>query len=230
MRIATLGTIIEEARSISGLASSASDGETNVDNRLRNFAKLAQRFIFTEYRFPVFRVEEEVALVIGQDSYDLPATLSHESIDTVYVKINSNYFALVQGVNFNDYNAFDLDENYSYPLAWWPNLSGETQKITLWPVPADDGFLKLSGQKALGVFEADTDNCSIDADILVYWVADELMRSISKDYNGSYGLLAQGKIRSLVSKTTSSKGFNFAGNDRVIVPLSERIISRTPRS
>lgn len=136
-----------------------------------------QRTLWLKFAWPHLRTRWDVTLNAGQRYYDLPATppgLDLERLETVHVSWSGDWHPVDRGIDPRHYNAYDPenDERSDPVLCWDTRPDGQ---IEVWPLPSSGTMvLRFEGIRALGAFVADTDQCTLDRDLLVLTTAADL--------------------------------------------------------
>jgi hypothetical protein len=171
----------------------------------------------------------KIPLSAGQRYYDLPAGLDYERVTDARVWWNGIAEPLERGIGFDDYNAFDPDQNdrTSPALKWDVKFTGDREQIEVWPLP-DGGAqsVQLVGYWSCAPLVDEDDICRLDSDVVVLYAAAELLAEDSPDKKAKLQL-AQELLRLKKLRATSGAGKAFrlgVGGDGVSHRPTEAVV------
>lgn len=146
-------------------------------NRNAQVLALRRNWEFLLRKFP------RITINAGQRYYDLPAGLDLERITVAKVKYGGSFYHLARGINFEDYEAFDPEENErSSPALKWGtqfDTTANRAQIEIWPLPDSSAqYLYFEGYQRADVMVSDDDRCLVDDTVTVLLSAAELLMPV----------------------------------------------------
>lgn len=155
----------------------------NTDARAGQVKRLQreQTRLWEEHDWPHMRVTAQVPVQAGQRYYAVPETIGEDRLESLAIFTDGVWREVVPGIDDEHYTAWnsDLDER-SWPPRRWKLY--EDGNIELWPIAdsnADpttrDGYLKFTGIRKLNPLVAAEDRCDLDSEMLVLFVASEML-------------------------------------------------------
>jgi hypothetical protein len=200
-RNVTLGELVQLVRSEAKHSLSPAQGRAFEDH-IKNSLRRIQTRLWQDFKWPHLTVEKDKAINAGQRYYDLPPEIILESVKEVRVRHAGQWLPEIpQGIVMEHYNSFDptLDQR-SDPVQRWDIAKNGLEQIELWPLPASNGdTLRIIGVRNLNPLIAESDRCDLDSDMLVLFVAAELLVKSEPE-------LAKEKLGSARSLYTRLKG------------------------
>lgn len=140
----------------------------------------SQKWLATEYEWPFLQIRQNVSMSAGTRYYDFPTSdgaqvFNHERPILADCYDSGMWNTVEQGIGIEHYNASDPDAGERQdPVRRWQYYRGATLQFEVWPVPATDTMLRLTGQKTLPVLASASDTAELDDLLLVLWTAAEL--------------------------------------------------------
>lgn len=170
---ATLGELLLGVRAES-MQSTNPLQNTNLDAGYTEMLQRVQRQLWNDYAWPHLRARRDVATVVGERYYDFPADLSLDRVESVSVRWSGRWVPIERGIGDREYNAYDSDADVRVDpvLRWAPYEGGQFEA---WPLPATASSLRFVGIKALAPLAVTADTCDLDRDLLVLYVAAEVL-------------------------------------------------------
>ena len=155
----------------------------NAQNRAAQVAMLQaeQDRLWSDCDWPHLRVERQVQLQAGQRYYDTPADIKIDKIERIELFTDGEWCKLATGIDGCHYSAHnsDLDERSWPPRRWKLH---EDEDIEIWPISDTngdpttlEGTLKFIGIRSLNPLVDDSDRADLDDDMLVNFVAAEML-------------------------------------------------------
>lgn len=168
----TLGDMLFDLRAEIGMATDSKVGQSE-NPALMVLLRRTQETLYNDYDWPhMSGVWFDVSLAAGQRYYDFPANLDYERAARAAVYWGSVWQAMEYGFDTRHYNQFNSDNNErSDPAMRW-RVYDDTQ-FEVWPIPATAGTMRLTGTRALGLFQQASDICSLDGTMVVLVAAAE---------------------------------------------------------
>lgn len=140
-----------------------------------------QEWLWTDFAWPILRVERFLETQNGQRFYDMPDDLDIDRITKFEVKHDDVYCPLDPGIDGQHYAAYDSDKDErQWPPQRW--RISEDEQIELWPIPDTDfdpvtqeGRIKLTGIRKLRPLVDDGDRADLDDRLIVLYAAAEYL-------------------------------------------------------
>jgi hypothetical protein len=189
-----------------------SPARVSVNNQLLNNM---QSFLVTQHAYLLGKTRVEVAAVVGQQYYTLPAGIDFDRVEEPeFINVKNFRYRLGFGIGQEEYNIFrsDLGVRASPVMRWdLVNNSGVLQ-IELWPIPSVAQTLMLAGTLPLTLMSANEDTCVVDDLVLILFTAAQL---VAKHQGGDASAIlakAQAALQSIrASKPSKYDVFNIGG-------------------
>jgi len=191
----TLGELVSQARIAAGRDPNPALS-INVNEQLKQAIRQEQERLYDEFDWPFLKITSDKTLEAGSRYYDVPADMNLERISKVDVRYGGRWVPVQRGISLNEYNVVDSDADARMdPVQRWDvRDTGTGEQIEVWPVPASEGIvLRFSGIRKLGPLIANSDIADLDDQMLVGFVAAELLAT-AKDAAASTKL-AKAKSR-----------------------------------
>jgi hypothetical protein len=233
MRGQTLGELLSDLKAECGFSQNAAHGINNRES-LVQVLKRTQRRIWSDWDWMHMRVSRDMQVNAGQRYYNCPTDLPYERIDCAEVKFGGQWKPLCFGITERQYSIFDPRTNErSWPIERWdvaedPADTGGTPDnrgmIEVWPLPSDsgtpdapgsdqEGWMRFTGIRFLRTFNADSDRCDIDGDLIVLFAAAEILaRDRKEDAQAKQQAATQLYLR-IRGNQEKNRVFNLGGND-----------------
>lgn len=147
-----------------------------------------QEGLWEDYTWPHLRVERFIRLQNGQRYYAPPGDVKIDRIEKLEVKYAGDWIQLTAGIDADAYSAWDSEsDERSWPVERFRFAEGG--QIEVWPVPSDngdavvtppavqsyEGWLKITGQRNLGILTADADTADLDDRLIVLFAAADVL-------------------------------------------------------
>lgn len=183
-----------------------------INNQLLNNQ---QSFLVNQHAYLLGKVRAQLAAVVGQQYYNLPAGIDFDRLEKPEFTNVSNFrYRIGFGIGQEEYNLFrsDLGVTASPVMRWdLVNVGGNLQ-IELWPIPSVAQSIMLSGTLPLTQMVNDTDPCVIDDLVLVLFTAAEILARKQMGDAQAKAAKAQAALASLKASYPSQfEHFNLAG-------------------
>lgn len=188
---------------------------TNLLPNLKQVLQRTQRQLWLNYDWKFLKKWADKPVAAGQRFYDFPTNLDSARISTVHYRWNNLFIPLEKGINPTDYNAFDSElatPIRADPATKWDYYDVAETQYEIFPVPLTNGtsttgYVRFSGILNLNPLVADTDRCTLDADMIVLFTAAELLTTRNPDQ-------AKQKLQLANSFLTTLKGqYQATGRD-----------------
>jgi hypothetical protein len=196
MRDITLLELLSDLKAECGYSQNAAHGVNNRDS-LVQVLKRTQRRLWSDWDWMHLRVSRDTRVNAGQRYYNCPVDLPYERVDTAEVKFGGQWLPLTFGVDERLYSIYDpRNDERSWPIRNW-DISEDPANtnrgmIEVWPLPSDsgtapapgsddEGWFRLTGIRFLRNFNADSDRCDLDGDMIVLFAAAEILSRDRKE-------------------------------------------------
>lgn len=179
-RQTTLVRLLDKLRVAARLSLNPAHNAQNRSSQV-TFLQVEQERLWSDFDWPHLRVERQVAIQAGQRYYDTPEDIAVDRIERIELFSDGAWRPLCPGIDAEHYNAWnsDLDERSWPPRRWKIH---EDEDIEIWPI-ADtngvaatlEGYIKFIGIRNLNDLVADDDRADLDDDLLVGYVAAQML-------------------------------------------------------
>jgi len=155
----------------------------NAQNRSSQVTALQveQERLWGDFDWPHLRIYPQSALAAGQRYIETPENMPVDRIERIEVFTDGEWIKLTPGIDgchLSTHNS-DLDERSWPPRRWMLN---EDEDVELWPIPdrngdatTREGYVRFTGIRNLNPLVDDGDRADIDDDILVGYVAAQML-------------------------------------------------------
>lgn len=179
-----------------------------------------QEWLWTDFAWPVLRVERFLETQDGQRFYDLPEDLDIDRISKVEVKHDDVYNLMEPGLTAEHYAAYDSEKDErQWPPRRWRIYEGE--QIELWPIPdsgfdpvTQDGRIKITGIRKLNPLVDDADRADLDDMLIVLYAASEHLAATGAKDAALKQQQANARFVRLRGQQTPRRRFRLFGADQ----------------
>lgn len=155
----------------------------NILPNMKQVLQRTQRQLWLNYSWNFLNGWADKVMVAGQRYYDFPTTIDSMRIKKAYYRWNNLFQELERGINALDYNAFDSELATPIrvdPVTKWDFKDTNETQFEVFPIPATNGsaatgYVRFEGIRNLNPLVADTDRCTLDADLIVLFAAVEVL-------------------------------------------------------
>ena len=162
---------------------------TNVTPNLKIIVQRVQRQLWLNYDWKFMKGWSDKVVSAGQRYYDFPTDMDSNRIHGVFYRWNNQFLPIQKGISPLDYNAFDSENATPMradPVMRWDYRDTNNTQFEIHPIPATNGsastgYIRFYGIKNLNTFVADSDLCTLDADLIALYAAAELLGPRNKD-------------------------------------------------
>lgn len=176
----TLIRMLANLRSQTRLSQTAAHNDGDRDRQVEMLQQEQER-LWEDFSWPHLRVERYIDLAEGQRYYAMPDDLDISRIERIEVRHDSVYYLTPFGIDAPQYAAYDSDlDSRSWPVQRVKIT--EDEQLEVWPIPKQDfasasldGRLKIVGIKNLAPLVADTDVSTLDGNLIVAFVAADML-------------------------------------------------------
>lgn len=183
-----------------------------INNQLLNNQQL---FMVNQHAYLLGKVRVQLAAVVGQQYYNLPAGIDFDRLDKPeFTNVNNFRYRVGFGIGQEEYNLFrsDLGVQASPVMRWDLVNVNNVLQIELWPIPSVAQSLMLSGVLPLTQMVNDSDTCVIDDLVLVLYTAAEILAKREAPSAQVVGTKAKAALDSVrASYPSKFETFNLAG-------------------
>lgn len=181
-RNVTLVKLLDDLRAEARLSLNPAHNQQARDTQVKQLQR-KQEWLWREFDWPHMRVSRDIPVAAGQRYYELPADIDLERIEKLEIFLDGGWVPLLPDINNEHYTSWnsDLDERAWPPRRW--NIV-EDDDIEIWPIPNVDavaatmeGYVRVTGIRRLRPLVDDTDRCDIDSNLIVGYVAAEMLAS-----------------------------------------------------
>jgi hypothetical protein len=156
---------------------------TNILPNLKQILQRTQRQLWLEHEWKFLSASSDKIVAAGQRYYDFPTDIDSSRIQSVWYRWNNLFIEVEKGIAASDYNAFDSELTTpvrSDPVMRWDFTDTDERQFEIHPIPATSGtsaggYVRFYGTRNLNTFVADTDRCTLDADLIVLFAAAEVL-------------------------------------------------------
>jgi hypothetical protein len=203
-RTAIMRDMVADLRAEAGHSLAVSQG-TNVVDTLEYYLRRTQEELWVAFAWPELILRADVSLAPGQYLYPFPATMDFE-------QIRESWFAVSGAVRWNPID-YGIEEDAIMPGSGanstsgtpcaWDLENGTTFRV--WPTPTGASTIRFKGNKKLNPFIAETDNCTLDATVIILFAAAELLARAKAEDAPSKQQKAQRHLTKLLGAKISQK-------------------------
>jgi len=142
--------------------------------RLDQMIARNERMMAREHEWPGIHFEEEVSVSANEQYVNMPDDINYTDIKTVHVAYGDDLLPVRYGIGARERSIYNSTQRAT-PIMRWEVVPPGTDEFEVWPIGNVAQTLLFSGQKSIGVFEDDSDTCTLDADVIVLRVAAEIL-------------------------------------------------------
>lgn len=209
----TLATLIEEVKLE---AKEQTSNSSSRDPYIKQLINREQRYLSTKHRWPMRHDEIDVDITAGTKIYSFPSTMEVANIRQMSVAEGQDWYPMKHGIGDAQRSQY-VDTDRSWPplrYEFQPDEGDSTYQFELWPIPAENGTVRVHGQLKIADLVNDSDKTLIDADVLVCRVAAEILLSRDTAKAALLRNKAESRLDSLFTKLGPGVegAFNHAGS------------------
>lgn len=175
-----------------------------------------QRELWDAYNWKHLRIYRDIALAVGQGSYNYPTDLPFEQVITVWFADGltaSRWEPLLYGITASMIPP--SGPRVGTPKRWdnvavvASGVTNPTGQIAILPLPSVAGMLlRLEGQAAINSLVADTDKCVIDSQLITLFASAEVLANQKSEGAAMKLTKAQNYLRHLLANQGADKRVN----------------------
>src|SRR5262245_44273718 len=144
-----------------------------------------QKELWEQYEWPHLKYYSTLAAQAGQQLYDYPPEMPFDYIIKIYyLSGTTNWEVMDFGIDLSDYSEYGGEAGQSWPPQKWGNrpivsggVTNPIGKLELWPIPNQNGDLRIQGQAPVNPLVADTDKAVLDDTLITLFAAAEILAS-----------------------------------------------------
>lgn len=171
----TLSEMLDMLKAEANLSMNIAHGQSQLDAH-KQILRRVQEELYVQHDWPSLAVSRDKTLTAGVKNYEFPDDMDFESVNKVHARNGSEWQELDYGIEPEDLNLYNSDDDFrTYPPLKWEINPDETRQFEVWPIPSQEGTLRLSGRKRLGQLRDLTDKSTLDATMIVLFAAAEIL-------------------------------------------------------
>jgi len=206
----SLQNLVTMVREEAGHSTNAALGQNTVEGLKQKIAR-QQEILWTDHEWQHLRVEREIVLQAGERYYNFPADLSmNHRIDQVSVYFEDQWRPVEHEITLAHYNSVNPETDRRDPVLCWELYEGE--QVEFWPVPETGGArVLMRGTRNLKPLIADSDTADLDDQLIVLFVAAELLAKQKSDDARAKLSMAQRLFEKLKANNSKNRRFKMGG-------------------
>jgi len=212
MRTAQLIELVTNVRHEIGMAPGFSQGVSGIAS-IKYLCARVQRELYDSFNWPHLIIEADESLLAGERYYSFDGSLNRDRILGAYVKWSSNWVPVDYGFDPLVYNAsFPEDTYQSDPIQKWRFWEGAQYEV--WPCPSsNDQLLRWRFVRNLNPLVNDSDVSDLDADLIVMFVAAEMLVRMKSPDAQAKSSAAREHLQKLKGQMMPKGTFIFGASD-----------------
>ena len=177
-----LQVMVNDLKLEAGYSTLAAHGVNQLEH-LKHLLIRQQRLLHEGYDWPFLQKDFDKDLVIGVDSYSYPDGLDFNRVNYLSAKVGTIWQPVGYGIGPSEQSIYNSEDGQrGWPIRRWMADADDMGAFRVWPLPSQTGTIRFRGQAVLKPFLADDDVCTLDSDMIVLFVAAELLaRSKQED-------------------------------------------------
>ncbi len=198
----TLQELVQQVRAEIGTSVNPAQGQSELP-RIQQYLRRTQERLWAEFAWPHMLVQDDETMLVGQRSYTFNTPIDFDRVTEAEILWGNFRQPVVYRIGRRELNAFDSNLDVrSDPVQKWQHY-GDNQ-FEVWPIPASAGqVLTYRGTAKLRPLIANGDQCDLDSNLLVLFVAAEMLAKLKSPDAQAKQTIAQSHYRSL--RANSSK-------------------------
>jgi hypothetical protein len=209
----TLSVLIAQLRAELQQSTAPSLGQSYRDT-LKRRLQTTQEWLWLEYTWPFLTARSSISLQAGSRYYNFPTNAPLEQVREVLVKYDAKWLPVERGITMDDYSVYDSDDDVRLdPALKWDVLNtGSVEQMEFWPLPATNGTnnVRVISQKPLKAFTSDSDVCTLDSNLLLWFSAADLLAKSDPKVSNQFLGKATRLLNILRGRVSNNKPINFA--------------------
>lgn len=209
--------LITDVRAEAGYSLNEAHGRSQRETIARRLRR-KQTTLWNAFDWPMHSYYWDVAVEAGDRYVNYPSEVDQTRVNCIALQWDDRWVPLARGVGLRELNLYNSDnDEQSFPPSCWDHRyqtglsNGQLGQIEVWPIPNEACTLRVWGHETLPALVADTDRCTLDSDMLILYVAGELlMREDKADAQLKLGE-AEGLRRNILGQSDQSKGMAVYG-------------------
>lgn len=168
-----LSTIRSEVMIEAGLSEQGGHAIYNV-KKLNQMINRTERLLLVGDEWPDQHIERQVTVLADAQYVDLPSDLSFTEIESSHVSFGSEWLQVSFGIGARERTIYNTTERAT-PIMRLEATKDQPGKLEVWPIGSVDQILLFQGTKSVGTMVNEDDVCALDADVIVFKVAAEIL-------------------------------------------------------
>lgn len=176
-----LQSLITDVRAEAGLSLNDAHGQAQRESLARRLAR-KQTTLWMAHDWPLHSHYWDVTFSAGDRYINYPSEVDQTRVNAIATRWADRWMQLLYGIGPQHLNEYDSDaDERNVPQRRWQHYyqtglsAGQLGQIEIWPVALESGTLRVWGHEKLNPLVADTDLCTLDSDMLILYVAGELL-------------------------------------------------------
>lgn len=198
----TLAQLRKEVQIETGQSTAAGHALQNAE-RIDHMLNRIERQLEMEHSWPTMRVERSVSLLAEAQTGTLPADLSFTNISQVWTAYGSDWVLMKHGIGPDMRTRYGTGYRASPLLAW--EIANDGTTFEVWPRSPQAETVKFDGTLQAGAMTQDSHVCKLDGDVLVLYVAAEMLAKGDPATAEMKLRLAANRIKSLLGRQVDEK-------------------------
>lgn len=180
MRTGVTRAVLRSEVQIEAGLSTATGHDTQHAARINQLLNRLQRKLAMEHTWRPLTGEQEVTVPADAAEGSLPTNFVFTKINDVWCKLGSKWLPVEYGIDRQHRSTYGPDARSSPIMRWEIKYPGD-EKFFVWPVSSVDEVLRFTGERTVTEMDDDSDECELDADVLVLLAAGELLSKRDPD-------------------------------------------------
>ena len=199
--------LVQMVREECGRSSSVGVGVDDLPS-IKTKLKRTQELFYEKYDWPHLRqffLRED--MLAGERYYDPTDGVDFDRIEEMVIWYNGLAYPIERGIDFSHYNQYDSENDArSEPTRRWDvRWTGVREQIEFWPIPStNDQKWQIRGIRQLRDLVADTDVADLDDQMLVLFVAAELLAGKDSKSAGIVAESAKERLSTLIARQNAT--------------------------
>jgi len=198
----TLQELVQQVRAEIGTSTNPAQGLSELP-RIQQYLQRTQNRLWAEFAWPHMLIQDDENMLISERYYTFNTPIDFSRITEATILWGNYRQPVGYRIGRREFNVFDSNLNIkSDPVQKWQHYGAN--QFEVWPIPASAGqVLTYKATALLRPLVANSDQCDLDSDLLVLFVAAELLAKLKSADAQAKQTIAQSHYRSL--RANSSK-------------------------
>jgi hypothetical protein len=203
----TLLELVRALRAECGHSLSVAQGQAT-EETLRYMLRRQQEELYTAYVWPSLSLHRVIPTQAGMKMHDYPEDIPFDGVTQIWAhtKNSTDWVLLSKGISPAEYVVYDSFNGVSaWPARKWDH-EPDSNQFEIWPIPStNDGEFWVYGMKGLAPLIKDTDDCTLDSNLLVLFCAVEVLSKTDAKDAEIKGQKAQRHLQRILGRQGSKK-------------------------